>query len=135
MKLKNTGAFFWKENANNIFFCIYVKTNFLIKKFPNAKLMGGWDDETHSFIRKDHSPNKIWSVIFDKDGRDYPGSEDMTFDEFEEAFEDKHLYSYADFTPITLYKELKKSGLNKRFTQKWFTDKFAFIKGQLERAI
>jgi hypothetical protein len=133
MKLKDFGAFIWKEDANNIFFCMYVKTNFLMNKFPNAKLMGGWDGE--SFIRKDHSPNKIWMVIFDKDGRDYPGSEDMSFDKFEEAFEDRHLYNYDYFTPITLYKELKKSGLNRRFTQKWFTGKFAFIKGQLDKAV
>jgi hypothetical protein len=130
MKLKNVGAFFWKENRNEIFYVMYVKTDELIKKHPEAKLMVLSDE---GYTKKDHSPNKIWVVIFDSKGRDYPASEDLSTKEFYDTFEDRELHDYTDYTPATLYNELKHGGLNRRFTKKWFTDKFAFINGQIAR--
>lgn len=131
MKLKNAGAFFWKDDKHNVLYCFYVKTNYLLKKHPDAKLMGDWDKEAKKFIEKKHSPNKIWGVLFDENGRDYMMTEDVSFKDFEKGFEEKEFYDYADYTPETLYEKLKETGLNRRFTKKWFTGTFESLERQL----
>ena len=82
MKLKSKGAFFVKDKKNDILFIIYIRTNNIIKKHPEAKLLY-IDEKTKKFKKKSHSPNKICFVMFDKNGRDYLSPEDVSSSKLE----------------------------------------------------
>ena len=135
MKLKSKGAFFVKDKKNDILFIMYIRTNNIIKKHPEAKL-SYIDKKTKTYKQKSHSPNKIWFVMFDKIGRDGPWPEDVSKNEFEKIIKKNtvELYNYDDYSnPEDLYSKMKesKSGLNKFYTKKWFSNNFQFIKNQL----
>lgn len=135
MKLKSKGAFFARNKENDILFIIYVSTNDIIKKHPEAKL-SYFDKKTKKFMKKSHSPNKIWFVMFDKIGRDGPWPEDVSKNEFEKIIKKYSVesYNYDDYSnPDDLYIKIKESklGLNKFYTKKWFSNNFQFIKNQL----
>ena len=136
MKLKNKGCFFAKDKKNDILFIIYVKTNEILKKKPNVKLLY-IDEKTKKFKKKSHSPNKIWFVMFDKIGRDGPWPEDVSKNELEKIIKNISVeyYNYDDYpNSFDLYTKMKESasGLNKFYTKKWFDNNYNFIKRQLE---
>lgn len=135
MKLKNKGCFFVKDKNNDVLFIIYVKTNEILKKMPNVKL-SYFDEKTKKFKQKSHSQNKIWFVMFDKIGRDGPSQKDVSKSEFEKLIKKYSVeyYNYDDYpNPDDLYSKMKesKSGLDKFYTKKWFSNNFQFIKNQL----
>ena len=136
MKLKSKGAFFVKDKKNDILFIMYIRTNNIIKKHPEAKLLY-IDEKTKKFKKKSHSPNKIWFVMFDKIGRDGPWPEDVSKNEFEKIIKKNtvELYNYDDYSnPDDLYIKMKESklGLDKFYTKKWFSKNYKFIKNQLQ---
>jgi hypothetical protein len=134
MKLKNKGCFFAKDKKNDILFIIYVKTNEILKKKPNVKLLY-IDEKTKKFKQKSHSPNKIWFVMFDKIGRDGPSLEDVSKNEFEKIIKNISVeyYDYGDYpNSFDLYSKMKESSLNKFYTKKWFESNYNFIKRQLD---
>jgi len=136
MKLKNKGCFFAKNKKNDILFIIYIKTNEILKKKPNVKLLY-IDEKTKKFKQKSHSPNKIWFVMFDKIGRDGPWPEDVSKNELEKIIKNISVeyYNYDDYpNSFDLYSKMKESasGLNKFYTKKWFDNNYNFIKKQLE---
>ena len=74
--------------------------------------------------------------MFDKIGRDGPWPEDVSKNEFEKLIKKYSVesYNYDDYpNPDDLYIKMKesKSGLNKFYTKKWFSNNFQFIKNQL----
>jgi len=147
MKLNDYGAFFLKKQDNSIWYSIYFKTNYLLKKIP-------------TFNEK---PNTIFAVHFDKDGRDYIGhsipilkfkamlkinpkksesgkSEKSNKTDKSDKSDKKaqsgnetivELYDYNDNTAAEIYTKMHASGMNKIYTKKWFEKQYKFIKGQI----
>ena len=135
MKLKNKGCFFVKDKNNDVLFIIYVSTNNIIKKHPDAKL-SYIDKKTKTYRQKPHSPNKLWFVMFDKNGRDYLSPEDVSSSKLEKLIKKNTVesYNYDDYSnPDDLYIKMKESklGLDKFYTKKWFSKNYKFIKNQL----
>jgi hypothetical protein len=136
MKLKSKGAFFARNKENDILFIIYVSTNDIIKKHPEAKL-SYIDKKTKTYKQKSHSPNKLWFVMFDKNGRDYLSPEDVSSSKLEKLIKKNTVesYNYDDYSnPDDLYIKMKgsKLGLDKFYTKKWFSKNYKFIKNQLQ---
>ena len=138
MKLKNKGCFFAKDkkNDNDIILIIYVSTNEILKKHPNAKL-SYIDKKTKTYKQKPHSPNKLWYVVIDKNGRDGLSPKDVSNSAFEKMIKKNAVeyYNYDDYpNSFDLYTKMKESasGLNKFYTKKWFDNNYNFIKRQLE---
>jgi len=74
--------------------------------------------------------------MFDKIGRDGPSQKDVSKSEFEKLIKKYSVeyYNYDDYpNPDDLYIKMKesKSGLNKFYTKKWFSNNFQFINNQL----
>lgn len=130
MKLGDYGSFFFRGKDNNIYLLLYIKTNYLLKKHPNATMMD-FDMNTKQFVRKPHTLNKIWFALFDKDNRDYPSTKDVTSSLIEKIInQNREFYDSNDYTAREMYDELKKSGLKPIFTKKWFEHRYSFIEDQ-----
>jgi len=148
MKLNDYGCFFVKpkDDKLDISVIIYCKTNFLLKMKPPPKLRP-FDSDPINPIEKSHSPNKVWFVIFGKDGTDGPSPIDVSYKDFESMITNqielkmgstsfktpkiKEYYDYSDYTAETLYETMKKGGLKPYYKKKWFEEKYQFIEGQL----
>jgi len=130
---QDIGCYFTKKKDGSIWFTIYSKTNHILKKHPNMKLTE-FDEKTKEIKEKKHSPNKVWFISFDKDGRSYVAMKDFSLKEFEKVIkkDSDDIYDYNDYnTSLDLYEKVKESGLKSSYTKKWFEDKYKFIKGQL----
>uniref|UniRef100_A0A6C0HMS0 Uncharacterized protein n=1 Tax=viral metagenome TaxID=1070528 RepID=A0A6C0HMS0_9ZZZZ len=135
MKLNDYGAFFLKKQDNSIWYGIYFKTNYLLKKIP-------------TFNEK---PNTIFAVFFDKDGRDYinhsisllkfkamlkinPKKSESDKSDKKAQHDNEtivELYDYNDNTAAEIYTKMHASGMNKIYTKQWFEKQYKFIKGQI----
>lgn len=132
MKLQDCGSFFYRMADDSIWVLLYIKTNHMLKMRPTPKLMD-FDRKTGKFIEKSHSPNKIWYVLFDKNGRDYVSSVDYPMGEIEKILKKtKEFYDYKDYTAVEMYDKFKESGLKSTYTKKWFENSYKFIDGQIE---
>jgi hypothetical protein len=109
MDFKNYGCYFIQHKENITVF-IYYKTDY-IQKYKN------------------HEPNKIWGVFFDKNGRDYVADKDRTYEEMELTLVSMadHIYQYEDFTAEQLFQKIG----NPIYTLVWFKNAYRFIESQL----
>jgi hypothetical protein len=126
MIFKDAGCFFIKKKDKSIWIVIYSKTNHILKKYPNIKLMY-FDMKTKQFKEKNHSPNKIWGVFFDNKGRDYVMDKDVSYKEMEKMIT-KDSQEIYDFEDSDLYEKMKETGVDKFYTKKWFKTKIDFVK-------
>jgi len=137
MKFDDVGAFFIKRKDGEVGRCIYVKTNHLKKMRPEPKL-SSFDVKTKEFKTKSHSPNKMWGVFFDQNGRDYLMQDNVSAKEMEKMImvNSEEVYDFKDFSSaLELYEKMKESGLKKFYTKKWFEDNYKFVEGQIERTL
>lgn len=107
MRFSDKGAFFVKKNDGSIWMAFYVKNNYLLK---------------HS-IKKIETPlpNKLFAVLIDDKGKDYVWH-NSSVKEFEKSLttKTKDLYPY---TEKNIYEKMG----DKKYTKKWFEDRFDFI--------
>ena len=137
MKFDDVGAFFIKRKDGEVWRCIYYKTNHLKKVYPEAKL-SSFDMKTKEFKTKSYSPNKMWGVFFDKNGRDYIMQDNVSAKEMEKNImvDSEEVYYFNVFSSaVELYEKMKESGLKKFYTKKWFEGKYKFIEEQIEKAL
>ena len=136
MKLGNKGCLFIKDIE--IWFLIFTNTNDILKKHPDFKLRK-FDYKTKTVKEEPLLPNKIWYVVFDKYGRDYPSAVALSKSDFMKTLEKMpgipgQIYNYNDYPNSSdLYNKMKKSGLDKSYTKKWFDKQYKFIDNQLKK--
>ena len=129
------GCFFVKlKDTRDVGYIIYIKTNYLAKHHPDAKL-NYFDFDKKTFLTKPHQRNKIWLTMFYQNGSDGPAMEDITDPEFKKFIRKSAevIYNSKDYpTSEELYTAMKgtKTGLPSNITKKWFEDQYTFIEGQ-----
>ena len=134
-RCKDFGCFFIKKKDDTIWQIFYCKTNYLLKKYPNYVKFMYFDIKKNEFREKNHLPNKIWGVFFDKNGIDYPMDKDVSNKEMEKMItkDSQEIYDFENYTnELELYEKMKETGLNKFYTKKWFKKQYDFIKNQFD---
>ncbi len=130
------GCFFMQfKQTRDVGFIIYIKTNYLLKHHPQAKL-NYFDTDKGQMLTKPHSPNKVWYIGFS--GKNVVGGEslqDVTIKEFQRLFSNnvEKIYDYSDYpSSDELYTVMKDSkvGIPASFTKKWFEKQYKFIEKQ-----
>ena len=105
IEFQDFGGLFLKRKDGSIWTSSYVKTDYIRKKHPKIGITY-FDFKTKEIKQKPHSPNMIWYIMFDKNGRDYVNMEDSSYKKAEEALKNntKEIYDINDYkTPLELY--------------------------------
>lgn len=135
IKFQDYGALFLKRKDGSIWRSLYSKTDYLRKKHPEIKLTY-YNFKKKEFKQTPHSPNMIWYILFDKNGRDYVSMEDSSYKKAEEALKNDttEIYDIKDYkNPLELYESMKKSGLKSFYTKKWVKHSYDFLQGQIDK--
>lgn len=133
IKFQDYGGLFLKRKDGSIWTSLYFKTNYLRKKRPKMELTY-FDYKTKEFKQKPHSPNMVWYVLFDKNGRDYVSMEDSSYKDAEKAMKTNtvEIYDLKDYkNHLELYEAIKKPGVKPFYTKKWFKHWYEFLQKQL----
>ena len=133
MKLDDAGFFFIKAKGTdwpspkwegNILVLVYTKTNLIKKTQPKL------------FKDRKLPENHVMIAMFDR-GVDYVGGDPISYKDFElmlkEDFKGKgDIYDSKKYTPSALYKEIKKGGLKKVYSEKWLEEEYAKWERRIE---
>ena len=128
IKFQDYGALFLKRKDGSIWRSLYSKTDYLRKKRPKIELTY-FDYKTKEFKQKPHSPNMIWYILIDKNGRDYI-RHNISIKEFKTSLNTGDIYDYNKSTAKEMYEKMKESGIDKFYTKSWFEKQYNFIKEQ-----
>ena len=93
-----------------------------------------FDYKTKEFKQKPHSPNMVWYVLFDKNGRDYVSMEDSSYKDAEKAMKTNtvEIYDLKDYkNHLELYEAIKNPGVKPFYTKKWFKHRYEFLQKQI----
>ena len=132
MKFKDKGAIFQIFGDKSVITFIYINTNYILKNEPTSRRRVLNKSGKYKMVK--HKPNELFSIILDKDGRDFVSTKDLSKKEYHVLNEKQNViqeYDYADYTPKEMFDILKQ--IDKVYTKKWVNLRYKIINDAMSK--